>query len=205
MNQPELARLIISNLGDLDAAAKHIQDDLQPAVDDAIDDILKTFRSVKNWTVERRLKSNQNDWLAPEDWRRKGDQAGNDYYCRFETASIVKQGRSECHFFLTQLLGIGGQKFGLRWTRNGVSRRLWAKAVGQQNEIIAALRSRGFLYEEKDGSFFLEIVISQHELADAFSDGSSELPLGPLKVGLETCFNAKSDFDALLKATMDLE
>ncbi len=49
MAQPELDRLVINNLADLDAAAKHVENELQPAINASLDDILNTFKNKVVW------------------------------------------------------------------------------------------------------------------------------------------------------------
>ena len=200
MAQPDLSRLIISNLADLDAAAQHVNNELQLAVAEALDELAKTFLRNKAWAG----LADWNDdaiWLAPNDWRKQGDHTGDDFLCQFNLAESRGRGDAKDIFWLTQLLGIGDRILVLRWERNDVARRRWKNMVGQQQTIIGNLRARNFVYEESEGSFYLPVRIDQSELAQAVGNESPELALAPFMEALEACFEAKSDFDNLLAAT----
>jgi hypothetical protein len=201
MAQPELDRLMVSNLADLDAAAQHIKNELQPAIAEELDQILETFLHKEGWAGKAEFAKEDEIWLASEEWRKQGDHTGDDYKCQFTVEVSLGKGEEKDEFWLTQLLGIGDRTLGLRWTRNDVGRRQWRKVVGQQQEIVARLRALGFDYQEAEGSFFLPVRVDQSALAQAVGDESPELALAPFTNALQVCINAKADFDALLAAT----
>ena len=70
MAQPELDRLIVTNLSDLEAAAIHIAEELQPSVAEVMDGLLETFflkggwAGWANWSDQKNRKL----WLAPDKW-----------------------------------------------------------------------------------------------------------------------------------------
>lgn len=200
MSQPELDRLILKNLADLDAAAQHVTNELQSAVARAMDQIVEKFLRDREWAGLADW-SEKGIWLASEDWRKQGDHTGDDYQCQFVLDESLGQGEAKDTFWLTQLLSIGDRALGLRWSRNDVKRNQWRNLVGQQQAIIAKLRALGFDYEEREGSFFLPVRVDQSALAQAAGDESLDLALTPLSDGLQVCINAKPDFDALLAAT----
>jgi hypothetical protein len=204
MAQPELDRLILNNLADLDAASQHISNELEPAVAKAIDQIVETFLREGEWAglADWLVKG---IWLASEDWRKQGDHTGDDYQCQFTLETNLGQGEAKDSFWLTQLLGVGDRTLGLRWTRNDVRIRQWRTVVGQQQTIIARLRASGFDYQEREGSFFLPVRVDQSALAQAAGDESLEFALSPFSDALQDCINAKPDFDALLAATARID
>ena len=65
MAQPELDRLVINSLADLDAAAKHVENELQPAINVVLDQVLKDFMTKQEWAgvADQFAKLT---WLAPE-------------------------------------------------------------------------------------------------------------------------------------------
>ena len=204
MAQPELDRLIIRNLADLDAAAQYVNNVIQPAIAEALDQILETFLCKGEWSGLANW-SDEGIWLASKDWRKQGDHIGDDYQCQFCLEASLGKGDEKDEFWLTQLLGIGDRTLGLRWTRNDVAKRAWRRVVGQQQQIIAKLRARGFDYQEAEGSFFLPVRVDQSALTQAVGDESPELALAPFSDALQACINAKSDFDALLQATAGID
>ena len=62
MAQPELDRLIVTNLSDLEAAAIHIAEELQPSVAEVMDGLLETFflkggwAGLANWSDQKNLQ-----------------------------------------------------------------------------------------------------------------------------------------------------
>ena len=121
MAHPELDRLIVSNFGDLEAAANHIAEELQPSVAEAMDDLLETFflkggwAGLANWSDQK----SANLWLASDDWLnqqvltgpkqgvpigpKQGVPTGNSYQCQFWLGASTGKG---AFFWLTQLLGM---------------------------------------------------------------------------------------------------
>jgi hypothetical protein len=204
MAQPELDRLIVNNLADLDAAAQHVENEVQRAVASAMDQILETLLGKGGWAGMAKY-FDKGFWLASDEWRKQGDHTGDDYQCQFTLEVSLGRGVEKDIFWLTQLLGIGDRTLGMRWTRNDVGKVKWRKEVGKQQEIIAKLRSRGFDYQETEGSFFLQVLIAQSALAQAVGEESPELALAPFADALQTCIDAKPDFDALLAATAGVD
>jgi hypothetical protein len=203
MVQPELSRLIINNLADLDVTMTHVIEELEPAVNTAMDEILKTFVSKVEWAGAADSRKNVG-WLAPRDWRKPGGLTGDDFESRF----LIDVGSAKAggvdRFWLTQLLGIGYQNVGLRWVKSDVkNKRQWKLILGQQTAIIAGLRARGFEYDAVDGSFFLPVRIDQGTLAQAVADESPAVALNPFEIALQVCVDSKADFDALREATRD--
>jgi hypothetical protein len=207
MAQPELDRLLINNIADLDAAAQHIINELMPDVGKALDELADAFMRKSGWAGKADW-SNEGLWLAPEDWRKQGISKrkadSDDFIAYFGFANRGEEEPKEV-YWLTQILGIGDRDLGLRWCRNDVKTKQWRKAVGQQTSVIEPLRARGFEYQESEGSFFLPIHVDQAALAQAVGDESPELALAPFTNVLQSCADAKPDFDALLAATKEMD
>jgi hypothetical protein len=76
MAQPELDRLIISNLADLDAAVQYVNDELAPPVAETMDKIVAHFLRDTGWAGVAKW-IDKGVWFAPEDWRRQGNSHGH--------------------------------------------------------------------------------------------------------------------------------
>jgi hypothetical protein len=97
MAQPELDRLIISNLADLDAAAQYVYDELHPALAKSMDTLVEAFLRDSNWSGAANWSDKNKDrediWLAPEEWRRQAGRAASNFQCQFTLArSLGKEG-----------------------------------------------------------------------------------------------------------------
>jgi len=201
MAQPDLDRLLILNLADLDAAAQRVDDELSASVADTLNKHLEALIQRTDWAGVAKWPLAQSFWFAPKDWRKLGDNPREEYACNFLMAVSLGKGTAKDRFWLTQLVGKGDRNLGLAWIRSGVGKPQWRRAVAQRGEEIAKLRSRGFEYEATEGSFFLPVHIDQSTLAQGFFDESLEIALKPLADALQVCVEAKPDFDALIAAT----
>jgi hypothetical protein len=204
MAQPELDRLILKNLADLDVAAWHVCTELQPAVATAMDEIAKKFVREGEWAGLADWDG-KGIWFAAEDWRKPGEHTSDNYKCQFTLGQSFGQGESKDMYWLTQMLGIGDRALGLRWNRNDVKKKQWKSLVIQQQAILEKIRACGFEYQAAEGSFFLSFRVDQNALAQAAGDESLELALIPFTNALQICVNAKLHFDALLAATAAID
>lgn len=202
MAEPELDTLIAANIGDLDAAARYINETLQPTIAKKIDDVWDGFQRANGWVGESGFDDCE-PWLAPPDWRNSEASTEDDVACYFELGYAEGPAELEPEFWLASLVGAGTGTFGLRWIRDASSIRAWRKSVGQNPDLVAALRSRGFNYEEAKGSFFLPVRIEQTALVTALQYEAPEQALEPLEKALAVLVEAKPDFDALLAKTAD--
>lgn len=201
MVEPELDTLIVANIADLDAAARYLQQVLQPAVGRQIDEIWDAFRKEHAWAGESGFDDGT-PWLAPAAWRKPDSTTDDDHTCSFQLGFAEGAG-VEAHFWLTELVGAAPGCYGLRWLHHGSRVRAWRRLVGQHPDLVATLRAHGFDYEEAKGSFFLPIRIEQAQLVKALQYEAPEQALEPLEKALGTLVEAKPHFDTLLARTSD--
>ncbi len=201
MAQPDLNALIVANIVDLDAAAFHLDNRLQHEIGEALDDVSAKRIGELGWEGV----TDWNDdaiWAAPKEWRKSDGSPGDEYACQFSfEASSTADGEAD-YFWLTQLVGMGRATLGFRWARNDISKARWRKAVGQQTDLIGDIRGLGFVYGEKDGSFFLPVVIDPTKLSSALMEESPEQALEqPLADAFSLLVRSKALFDSLLERT----
>lgn len=197
MAHPDLDRLIIRNLADLDAAWQYLDTEIEPAVWDVINQHLKVFREKTGW--EGKDEWPDKAWFAPSDWRKQGEYTGDDFRCQFTPGEGIATTGTDGSY-LTQLLGIGHQRLGLWWIQKNVVKGRRRILISQQPTIVSNLRKHGFVYEDSEAGFFLPVLVDQSALADALADESPEMAFEPFVDALQVCLAAKPDFDALLAA-----
>lgn len=201
MSQADLNALIVANIADLDAASYHLDNRLQHEVGDALNEVAAKRISELGWTGV----ADWNDdaiWAAPKDWMKPEGSSGDDYKCQFSFEYSDAADNDADYFWLTQLVGKGRATLGFRWSRNDVTKARWRKAVGQQADLIGDLRGQGFAYGEKDGSFFLPVVIDPAHLSAALLEESPEQALEqPLAEAFAVLVRSKNLFDTLLERT----
>lgn len=203
MPDPELDALIVKNIGDLDAAARYLGEDLKPRLGAAMDEVFQTFWRKSDWEGSANWDEDET-WIAARDWRDPEGSKGNEFKCKVWLWGVAGQGGGEDHFWLTYLLGAGVQSLGLQWNRTNLrNKRAWRRTVSLQRDIVARLRAHGFEYEEALGTFLLPVRIDRDELATALQDESPEQALGPLEQALRQLLEAKDDFDALLASAIE--
>ena len=202
MSQADLNALIVANIADLDAAAYHLDNRLQYEVGEALNDVAAKRIGELGWEG----LADWNDdaiWAAPKEWLKSEGSPGDEYNCQFSFDSSDSVDGEADYFWLTQLVGKGQAKLGFRWSRNDVSKARWRKAVSQHTDLIADIRALGFVYGEKDGSFFLPVVIEPTQLSAALAEESPEQALGqPLAGAFSVLDRSKVLFDSLLERTI---
>jgi hypothetical protein len=201
MSQAELNALIVANIADLDAAATQLER-LHVEVGAALDDLVTKLSGERGWD----RYADWNDvaiWVAPKDWRKPDSATDDDHKCEFSfDVSDPVQDEADS-FWLTQFVGKGHAQLGFRWSRNDVTKAKWRKAVGQHTDLLGSIRSLGFVYGEKDGSFFLPVVIDPTQLSAALAEESPEQALQqPVADAFAILDRSKTLFDSLLKRTI---
>lgn len=200
MSEPALNALIVSNIKDLDAAAYHLEITLQAEVAAALDAVADRVRGEAGW-------DGASDWfddaitIAPKTWRLEGEAEGG-HKAQFELDHDDDALGARDYFWLTKLVGHGHARLGFRWSRSNVTKARWKKALAQKSEFIEEARKRGFTYFEKDGSFFLPVVIDVHQLAAAFAEETPEQALAPFENAVRALIEAEPFFDRLLAAVV---
>jgi hypothetical protein len=198
MSQAELNALIVTNIADLDAAARQLGR-LEAEVGDALDELVTRLSRERGWDSYAEWNDDE-IWVAPRDWRNPGSSTDEDHKCEFSfDVSDPIQAEADS-FWLTQFVGKGYAQLGFRWSRNDITKARWRKAVSQHTDLIADIRGLGFGYGEKDGSFFLPLVIDPTQLSAALAEESPEQALQqPLADAFAVLDRAKSLFDSLLE------
>ena len=201
MSQSDLDALLVANIGDLNAAASHVEHVLQVEVAAAIDDLAKKLRSNLGWEGEEDWSGDWSIWAAPKEWLDTGiGPKDDDYNSQFSFEVDDQKNEASDQFWLAQLVGCGQAQLGFRWSRNNLSPKRWGKALGQKTDLIAKVRGLGFSYRESDGSFFLPIRVDRTELAKAVSEESAVQALQPLRDAYDRLAEAKPVFDELIAA-----
>ena len=194
MPQPDLDRLLIQNLGDLEAASRHLETELMPAIARAMNEKADRIFHQSGW-FGIAAYDGEDIWMAPHDWHTTGG-AEKDFDCWF--ALDTSDSKSDTvQFWLSCLLGVGPKRMGMRWAHDIFKPRAWRRYLTGQQETIARLRSRGFEFHEALGNFFLPIRLDVEALANAVEMESPESALAPFEDGLRRCIDAVGDFEAL--------
>jgi len=201
MSEPALNALIVSNIRDLDAAAYHLTNSLQPEIARALDEVADPLRTEAGWDGEADW-NNDGIWLAPMDWRSPDGDGPEDHMCTFWLTHDFDELEQQDTFWLTELVGEGRAKLGFCWSRENVNKPRWRKELAKNSALIEEARKLGFSYFEKSGQFFLPVTISAAELARAVAEEAPEQALKPFEDALRKLIAVKPFFDRLLAAVV---
>lgn len=196
MSQAELSALIIANIQDLDGAAHHLEQTLQSEIGEALDEAARRFCSEMRWSGKFSWDDDEL-WVAPTSWSTE-DAGGSSYPSQRFAFTHDSDDLGELdYFWLTQLVGKGRARLGFAWVRSGISRSRWKKALAGRTDLIEEIRRRGFSYDEKQGTFFLPVVIDADRLARAFAEEA----LQPFEAALRKLAEDRDIFERLVAET----
>lgn len=196
MSQAELNALIVANIQDLDAAAHHLDKVLQHSIADAIDECLGDLIKKAAWHGEPGW-NDETAWLAHTAWQRP-DQGEDEYSAYFEFDIDDRKLDERDAYRLTQLVGKAHARVGFRWVQQPMKDAIWKKVAGACTSEIQELRGHGFEYRERDGTFFLPIVVDPVELASALADEDVSRALGAFAKAVQIMQASAPVFDRLL-------
>ena len=200
MAQPELDRLLISNLADLEAAAQHLKVHVMPAVAHAMNESAIEVVERNGWFGIAEYDTGEL-WLAPREWHIEGGK--DSAYSAWFQLDVSDTDWENVQFWLACIAGVGPKQMGMRWSQDAVKPKIWRKHMAGQAETISKLRSRGFDYHEHLGSFFAPVRLDIGALTNAVGDESPELALAPFDDALRRCVDAAADFEALRQSALE--
>lgn len=153
MSSPELDRLIIEHLHDLDAAATRI-DQLTEKVWKVQGETLQAWAAGSGW----------NGGFDPDDdlcvWPLEIEGEDGEPVGRFLAGHGVDEEESDRRFILTALSGVAGGRVCL-WFEHTAPKKQWKPLASQRAEELAAL---GFIMTDR-GNFFTDCTPTQAEMA----------------------------------------
>lgn len=196
MSQAELNALIVANIQDLDGAAHHLDQVLQHSIAEAIDERLEDLIKQAAWHGEPGWNE-ETAWLAPKAWHRP-EQGEDEYSAYFEFDVDNKKLDARDAYRLTQLVGKAHARVGFRWVQQPMKDALWKKVAGTSTTEIQELRGLGFEYRERDGTFFLPVVVDAEKLASALADEDLPAALDAVAKAFDVMQASVRAFDRLL-------
>lgn len=189
---PELDRLILEHLGDLDATAKHIEV-VEVRVWAEIAERVEQWAAGKGWIGSYDV--DDDIWVAPIEWQQGDDDPLAWFAIGYGPGDRGNGVEGEAYFGLSRLAGVGEGRLCLWLGFEGVNRSVWRRvfrlAVEQDN-------TGGFVFDERDG-LFVDCTPPAGLLADAVAEGQFDLAFAPLDGALEAAHAGWRVLDRLLK------
>jgi hypothetical protein len=196
MTSPELEKLLVEHLSDIDSAVKQTKI-LERRVFSEIDEMIKAWAARTTWSgtfdyIDDKL------WLAPDDWRSSDETDKGDFQAWFEldvaAGDTSSDAPEEDCFYLTRLCGRGTGQVGFRFRQEIASKGRWRKGFKDRVGLVAAT---AFL-PDAEPSFFLPMRLDSAELAEALLEQDIERALKPVERVLEQLVVAKPAFNRII-------
>lgn len=199
---PKIAALLIRNLREIDAAARHISASLEPMIDNAINATIENWADDAGWVGEYQWDDdNANLWLAPATWRIPDGRNDETYFwfCLYTPDGDdfdFKDNRD--YFRITRLLNQGTCKLGFVFegkTSHFGGLPKWKTFLQSNAEIFQKL---GFTYQRKSGTYFRPVALDAEEAAKAIEAEAIDDVMAPLTKILDEIKKVQPELSAML-------
>lgn len=197
----KLDALIIRNLRDVDLAAKRIDNEIEPRIAKALDDIVGSWAKRHRWDgafgwEEDVLRVMPPDWRSPD----ADEEKWFSYFKLYAGYGDDFSGEGDQdYFWLTRFCGVGNGKICFRWEYGdalGATKPKWKRFV---QPYVQSIRKVGFEYEDGSGLFFIPVRVDAEKLASVIEENNIEEALQPVRAALDRLLSAKPQFDGMLK------
>jgi hypothetical protein len=197
MAVPELDKLIVEHLADIDAAVKRLEA-LEAEVFGALDSAAKNWAEKNGWAGKfDYLESGL--WFAPPEWRVPGtEEDEKKFQARFEMEVGAGDTQSfkteEDRFYLTRLCRAGSGEIGFRFKQELITKGQWRKRF---KDLTYLVEKTAFVADSEQ-SFFLPFQVEGAKLAESMQEEAVEVALTPFENTLAQIVEARSAFDAVV-------
>jgi hypothetical protein len=202
MSGRELDALIVRHLIDLEDACERLTNELDKEIFIEIDHVIREWaRSEDRKWFFKETTEDTFAWMAPEEWRTPDADAEQKFRCRFKLDTTDNAPGTE--FYLTSICDLRGGPFGICWAcdHDGINMKTWKKFLQPE---IPAIENLGFRYQEKSGTFFVPIIISQNGLAEAIEGDNIEDALAPVLDALKIIEQGWKSLDGLFRRALEI-
>jgi hypothetical protein len=200
----ELDALIVSNLGDLDAAAHRLQFEIQTHVASAMEQLATEWLAKNEWKGVCDW-SGEGIWVAPADWESGEDGWLAKFYLDYGEGDTGGIKPEEDIFWLTRLCHKSRGQCGFRWYNDdglAMTRPQWKAFLKTNSKVTEDISKKGFA-AENTGYFFKTFEVDSEKLAASIKTGDIQDALTPMQKVLDLLAESKSAFDDLLKLAKD--
>jgi len=204
MAVPELDKLIVEHLADIDAAAKRLSA-LDFEIFHALDSVAKDWATKTGWSGNfDYMKTGL--WLAPPEWRVPGTEKDEK---KFQARIEMEVGAGdtqncepeEDYFYLTRLCRAGSGEIGFRFKQELITKGQWRRRFKELTYLVA----KTAFVADSEPSFFLPFQIEGAKLAESIQEEAIEAALTPFENTLAQIVEARSAFDAVIAAIKPTE
>lgn len=188
--EPELDKLIIQNMEDLDATAKRI-DALVREIWREVETHVETWAKARRWLTSMDW---DDPWIAPPQWK-QDDRWMASFKIGWGPGDAEETKEGIPYFHLSRLAGVGGGRFCLWLHFIEVKRSAWKPVF---RDAASHLKAGGFLFDDAEG-FYFDCTFSARSLAEAVAEDDYEVAFEPLNRALEAAHASWPLFDKMLK------
>lgn len=192
MENSSLDRLIIENIGDLDAGTRRLWE-IEGLVADAIDTVKSDWAKKVGWEAGADDWANDDCTVALPAWRPSPEE----WWACFELwygDGDGEPGTLTDSFWLTRLCGEGQGQIGFRFVQEEFGAVPWRKFLREKTTLLSGTR---FILDDKP-SFFLPFKVDKNALAIAVENEDIASALQPMRDALDYILEHHEKFDGLL-------
>ena len=222
MSKISAGALIIRNLKLFDDSVKLFMLEVDPTIFSALEQQIKKWVELKtNWYGTFNWNELETIMFAPKEWVvRPFDTKGVDQtsyslkgvppaFAYFSLGARQEDDTSDVsekydQYWLTRLCRVGRNSIGFLWQMNTDALPVTSQRKTKLKEIARhhadALSKHGFVFEEKNGNFFLPIEIDSENLAKAYESEAIDDALTSVMERLERVAAATGEFTKLVSA-----
>ena len=197
MSDRSLEALIVDHIDELESALAHANTFITPILGKRTAEIIEEKKSEFGWAGQIADELNDDQWLAPEEWRNASDPDDNfDLYIELgDTYPGV-----ESDTWLGTFCGWQNARLQFSLATNALKPRQWKLLLQSESILVEQLAATGFQCNLKDGDLFLPILIDQKALAEAFEENDFETAFKPFAEQLDLFQKARPILDNLVEA-----
>jgi hypothetical protein len=194
---PELDKLIVEHLADLDASAKRLHQ-LEKEVFGAIATSAEDWAKKEGWVGGYDYLEGV-FWVAPPEWRTPDTEESKDIFQAWfqmgvgadDTENLKPE---EDYFNLTRLCRVGSGEIGFRFKQDLITRAKWKMRFRDLTDLV----ERTAFVADLEPSFFLPFQLEGSKLAETLREEAVEDSLAPFEKALAQIAEARSAFDIII-------
>lgn len=196
----EAGALAIRNIRIIEQAFDLIDNEISDEIYHRVEKIISE-NAPEDWKtnlpcIEAQGWSGKESWFGLRDWEIEADELEARFWVWAESPDESDS------WHVTQLCGQGAARTGFRWVcdyKLFMKKADWKKFAASRHSEFPRLSELGFQFEEKEGTWFLPLLVDPDKLAEKYAEEDTESVLTPaIKECLKNIHEAVPIFNTIL-------
>lgn len=200
MSDIAVGAVIVRHIDELEAALRYATATMEPMLEKAVTSVLDDKRLELGWAGEMPADFEDNQWLAPEEWRMSGNARDDEFYLSFVLDTVPSIDGHVPETWIGTIAGFAGAGLTLSARTDALGQRPWKTLMKTQAGILEELANAGFRCDLRNGEIAVSISIDRESLAAGFEDDALEQALEPIALAVDRISAARPALDRLVRA-----